>query len=107
MNGWRSAQEGFDVVWTFAPDGALRWELQNNSAWMVLLGANWDVRGRWQLCGDQLTMELQETPPALALRGADWTGQARTGRIVKLTDSELEFADSEMQFRRSLVPPKE
>ncbi len=25
---WRSPQDGFDIVWTFAADGGLRWQLQ-------------------------------------------------------------------------------
>ena len=102
---WKMSVEQLDVIWTFAPDGAFRWQLRAQNVWFRLTGADLDVAGRWQLSGDQLTIELTETPPLIALSGTNWTGQNQTLQIRRLTDSTLEFADADFAFQRSLVPP--
>ncbi len=80
---WRSQQEGFDIAWTFTADGGLRWQLQPKNSVMALLGGGFDVKGRWRLDDDVLTMELSETPPQIHLFGGSWEGEKQTARIKR------------------------
>jgi hypothetical protein len=102
---WRATHEGLDLVGTFLPDGELRWQLQPRNAWLALM-SGLDLKGRWRLNGEQLTLELLETPPLLALGGENWTGKSNTARIINLTEAELKLEGSDLDFRRSLAPPE-
>ena len=63
-----------------------------------------ETRGRWRREGNQLTIELQETPASLALLGENWQEQRQTLQITRLTDLELVIAGMEFRFHRSLEP---
>ncbi len=102
---WRLTHEGFDLVWTFEPDGDWRYQLQPHNSWVAFFGGGFDVRGRWRISGDQLTLELFETPPSVALAGANWSGQSKTFRILRLNSVELQLNDAELHFRRSQATP--
>ena len=102
---WRATQDGMSIIWTFSSNGHLRIQMEPERGWLKFI-AELDVAGRWHLDGNQVMVEVTETPPGLALGGENWSGQTMTLRIVHLTESELKFADSDVLFRRSLVPPK-
>ncbi|MFO0918050.1 MAG: hypothetical protein U0872_07015 [Planctomycetaceae bacterium] len=100
---WRASAEGMEVVWTFSSDGQVRIEFGPDQGWWKHI-ARMETRGCWRLEGNQLTIELQETPASLALLGENWQGQQQTLQIMRLTDQELAIAGMEFRFRRSLEP---
>lgn len=100
---WHASDKTANVTWIFSPDGGFRYQVQYQNGWIGKLGGDFDVGGRWKLNHKRLTIELSETPPMVEFWGGNWKGQSTSLKIRQLTDKELTFSDSDLQFRRSLV----
>lgn len=103
---WRATADDTDYIWTFSADGTMRLQIEPRPAWVRFFGGSLDLRGRWQLKGDQLTIELAETPPLQALFGQYLQGEKATLRIQQLTSEELRFVGDDPPFRRVPAPAK-
>ncbi len=101
---WRTSEQGIDVIWTFESNGSFRYQAQFKNGWIGFVTGNFDIPGHWKLDHGRLTIELADTPPAVAMWGGNWNGETTTFQIQLLTDQELAFTGSDWKFRRSLVP---
>lgn len=101
---WRSSDEGVETTWIFSADGSFQYQAKFQNGWIGLITGSFDIPGHWKLEGKQLTIELTGTPPLAILAGQNWNGVVTTIHIQRLTKEDLTFSDSELKFRRSLVP---
>lgn len=102
---WRSSAADGDLFLAFAPDGTVRFRAIPASAWLRFFGGSLEVRGHWQLKGNELTIEYAETPANLVWLGENWRGQSVALRIQRLTDTELQFVAGDA-YQKSLLPPE-